>query len=80
MSLEEQNEQTLVKIDPEGVSDGEYEVILESYNTLSSVESALMTDIIAVTIKSVLPKFSEELPQFVSITGVAASWALPSID
>ena len=46
VSFEEHSGATEVLIDTSGVDEGEYSMVLESFNTLSLAKSALKTDII----------------------------------
>ena len=64
---------------------GDYELKIESYNTLSTEQSALLTERILITIKKrieeqvALPRFKEELPIFVANVGTEVTWQLPDI-
>ena len=64
---------------------GDYELKIESFNTLSSEQSALLTESILITIKErieeqvSLPRFKEELPIFMANVGTEVTWQLPDI-
>ena len=59
---------------------GDYELKIESFNTLSSEQSALLTESILITIKErieeqvSLPRFKEELPIFMANVGTEVTW------
>ena len=57
---------------------GEYDLILESYNTLSIAQSALKTDRIRIVIAASTHFVGEPATQ-AAINGIANSWALPEI-
>ena len=57
---------------------GEYNLILESYNTLSIAQSALKTDLIRIVI-SASTYFTDEPANQALTLGKAQSWALPEI-
>ena len=65
-------------IDTKGQPLGEYDLILESYNTLSIAQSALKTDRIRITI-SASTYFAEEPANQALTLGKAQSWILPEI-
>ena len=71
-------------IDTTGQPVGEYDLILESYNTLSIAQSALKTDRIRIVIaasthSSASTYFVEEPAPQALTPGIAKSWALPEI-
>ena len=71
-------------INTEGVAAGNYTLVLESYNILSSVRSALKKDTIEITVVEpppiVPPSFMTELKGQVVTAGTESSWYLPEID
>ena len=71
---------TGVVIDTNGVLPGEYNIVLESFNTLSIAKSTLKTETIKLTVLEALPIFSEDLPVQALTIGVAKVWELPSIE
>ena len=70
-----------VVIDSTGVAAGGYTLTFESYNALSTAQSALMTDTISITINELVPpSFLSELETQIVTAGTGASWILPDID
>ena len=71
VSISEEDGQSIVHIDSEGIPLGDYELKLESYDAESSSQPTLKTDTILVTVK--LPQTLDPL----SISAVEpASWVL----
>ena len=68
-------------INTAGVDLGEYTMMLESYNKLSSVQSALKKETVTITVVEPRPpSFITELKSQVVTAGTASSWLLPEID
>ena len=81
VSFIEQADATDVMIDTTEVAPGEYDLALESFNTLSIAQSALKTDEIKFVVSAPTPpSFSEELTVKVLTVGQASSWDLPEIN
>ena len=51
VSISEESGQSLVQINSGGTSVGDYELRLESYDALSSIQSTLKTDIVLISVK-----------------------------
>ena len=67
-----------MQIDTTGIEPGEYDLILESYNTLSIAKSALKTDTMTIFVKeSEPPTFAEEITLTPVEAGSGTTWSLP---
>ena len=80
-----------VIFDTMGVASGEYTLVIESYNALSTAQSTLMTDTIQITVNELIviveevipvvpPSFVRDLDMQTVTAGIGASWSLPDID
>ena len=68
-----------MQIETDQIDAGEYEIIIESFNTLSLAQSALKTDTIYLTIAKTLLTFSEELSLEYLSAIEPGQWTLPEI-
>ena len=81
VSLSESASATSVVIDATELQEGdEYNLILQSFNTLSTAKSTLKTDTIKiVVVQPTPPSFEEDLSVQVLTSGQALSWSLPEV-
>ena len=79
VTFSENTDSTNVHIDTIGVESGQYNLVLESFNTLSIAQSALKTDRITITVNG-KPSFVSKLQNQIVDAGHGATWTLPAID
>ena len=73
---------TLIYIENQIAEAGEFQLVLESYDATSTVQSALKTDTINLIIQfgDAAPTFSEDLEDQPMYLGVVSSFQLPSVN
>ena len=75
VTISEESGESLVQIDSGDTSVGDYELRLESYDALSSIQSTLKTDIVLISVKE--PQIEPQTLKAQSISAVEpSSWVL----
>lgn len=73
---DQESGKSIIRIDTQGVEVGEYDIVFESFDSESIVQATQMTDVIKLTIESLISHLSG-----VSVSAVEqSSWTLDKID
>ena len=76
MSIAEENNQSILHITSDGIPTGDYELVIESYDSKSSAQPTLKTDIILISVKQPPSSLPLALPARVISAIEPSSWVL----
>ena len=76
VTIVEETGQSTIHIDAEGVQIGDYQLELESFDALGTIQPTLMTDIIQISVKQSVSEPSE--PQTLTLESQLISAVIPS--